>query len=140
MFSHFPALLVIAVLMLLAALHVFWALGGRWGLASAIPVVEGRPWLEPGPLGTLAVAVLLLLAAGSLGGRRFLQESPWVMVFSVGSWGVVAAFLLRAVGDFRVVGFFKRVRGTRFAELDSTLFAPLCVAIAGLALVVVLGP
>ena len=134
------AVMLIAVLVFLSVLHVFWALGGRWGLAAAIPVVDGRPWLAPGPLGTLAVAGLLLLAAGLIAGRRFLQGSPWALVFSVGSWGVVAAFLLRAVGDLRVVGFFKQVRGTRFAELDSRLFAPLCVAIAGLALAVVLGP
>jgi len=138
--SHVAALLVIAVLILLSALHVFWALGGRWGLAAAIPVIDGRPSFQPGPLGTLAVAALLLLAAGLIAGRRFAQGSSWALVFSVGSWGVVAAFLLRAVGDFRVVGFFKQVRGTRFAELDGMLFSPLCAAIAGLALVVVLGP
>jgi catechol 2,3-dioxygenase-like lactoylglutathione lyase family enzyme len=38
-------------------------------------------------------------------------------------------FLLRAVGDFRLVGFFKRVRGTPFARWDTRLFSPLCVAL-----------
>ena len=41
----------------------------------------------------------------------------------------VVAFLARAIGDFRLVGFTKRVRGTRFAELDTRLLSPLCVCI-----------
>jgi hypothetical protein len=41
---------------------------------------------------------------------------------------VFAAFL-RSVGDFRLVGFFKRVRGTRFARYDSLLFSPLSLAL-----------
>ena len=35
--------------------------------------------------------------------------------------GFAVVFLARAVGDFRYVGFFKRVRGTRFARLDTIL-------------------
>jgi hypothetical protein len=37
---------------------------------------------------------------------------------------------LRTIGDFRLVGVFKRVRGTRFARLDSIAFAPLCLLLA----------
>ena len=39
---------------------------------------------------------------------------------------------LRAVGDFRMVGFWKTVRDTPFARWDTRLFSPLCVAIAAL--------
>ena len=38
--------------------------------------------------------------------------------------------LLRAIGDFHLVGFFKTVRGSRFAWLDSSLYSPLCLALA----------
>lgn len=42
----------------------------------------------------------------------------------------------RAIGEFRHVGFFKRVRGTRFARLDTIFCSPLCLALAvGVALV-----
>lgn len=37
---------------------------------------------------------------------------------------------VRAVGDFRSVGVFKRVRGTAFARWDSRLYVLLCLAIA----------
>jgi hypothetical protein len=47
-----------------------------------------------------------------------------------GVWVLTAVFVGRAVGDFRTVGFFKRVRGTLFARRDSLLYSPLCVALA----------
>jgi hypothetical protein len=37
---------------------------------------------------------------------------------------------LRAIGDFHLIGFFKRVRGTRFASLDTAVYSPLCLALA----------
>ncbi len=40
------------------------------------------------------------------------------------------AFLVRAVGEGRLVGFTKRVRGTSFARWDTRLFSPLCLAIS----------
>jgi hypothetical protein len=41
---------------------------------------------------------------------------------------LAALFLLRSVGEFRLVGFFKRVRGTDFAWWDTRLYSPLCLA------------
>jgi hypothetical protein len=38
--------------------------------------------------------------------------------------------LARAVGDFRYVGFFKRVRDSRFATLDTRVYSPLCFVLA----------
>jgi hypothetical protein len=43
-------------------------------------------------------------------------------------------FLVRAVGEFKLVGFFKRVRGTSFARWDTWLFSPLCLGISFAAL------
>jgi hypothetical protein len=34
------------------------------------------------------------------------------------------------VGEFKYVGFFKRVRGTRFATLDTLVYSPLCLLLA----------
>ena len=47
---------------------------------------------------------------------------------------MAAVFALRAVGDFRCVGFFKRVKDTPFAVWDSRLFSPLCGILSLLAL------
>jgi len=120
-----PALLA-AVLVSLAALHVHWTAGGKWGLAAAVPEVGGKPLFRPSPAATFAVAVGLLLAAlvAVLRGFFLLGSFPG----SPAHWACVALgalFVLRAVGERRYVGFLKRVRGTPFAIWDTRLFSPL---------------
>jgi hypothetical protein len=39
-------------------------------------------------------------------------------------------FAVRAVGDFRYVGFFKALGDEPFRSWDTWLFSPLCLAIA----------
>ena len=48
----------------------------------------------------------------------------------IAAWLIAAVFALRAIGDFRYVGFFKRVRGSKFARLDTLAYSPLCTALA----------
>jgi uncharacterized protein DUF3995 len=50
-----------------------------------------------------------------------------------GTWTVAAVSLARAIGDLRLFGFAKRVRGTRFACWDTRLYSPLSAAL-GLAM------
>lgn len=123
--------LAIIALLLIAGLHVFWALGGRIGQAVAVPERNGKPAFKPGPVATFAVAVALVIAA-----LLVAAQCGWVVLpLSAGTvrllvWLIVVAFAARAVGDFRYVGFFKRVRDTRFARLDTRVFSPLCAALA----------
>ena len=52
------------------------------------------------------------------------------------SYALAAGLLARSIGDFRYLGFFKRVRGSRFATLDSWVYSPICALLAiGVALV-----
>jgi len=39
-------------------------------------------------------------------------------------------FLLRAIGDFNYVGFFKKIKDTNFGKMDSKYYSPLCLVIA----------
>jgi hypothetical protein len=115
---------------LLAFVHFYWALGGRALKSSAVPEVEGRSAFVPSTAATFAVALGLALCAWLVAATAGLVASPippswlrWLMF-------VLALVLLaRAVGDFRLVGFFKRVRGTRFAQMDSLIYAPLCLVL-----------
>ena len=50
-----------------------------------------------------------------------------------GAWTLAVVFIGRAIGDFRLIGFTKRVRGTAFARLDTRIYSPLCAAL-GLAI------
>jgi len=120
------------VLALLGCLHVAWAFGVTWGVGAVVPTVDGRPTMAPGRGATFAVGFLLLLAGdlymGAADGR-----SP-AGLFRVGAVGVALVLLARAVGDRRTMGFSKRVKGTRFARMDTQVFSPLCLvlAVAGL--------
>ena len=59
--------------------------------------------------------------AGFAGDNNFAEIAAWVFA---------AMFALRAIGDFRYVGFFKRIRDTRFARLDTLAYSPLCAVLA----------
>jgi hypothetical protein len=120
-----------AVFVSLGLLHVYWALGRGSPSAAVIPIRAGKPLFTPTPPVTLLVALALLSCAllvfGTLGIWRFgLPDWP----FRIGLWGVAAAFLLRAIGDFRYLGLFKTVRDTAFARNDSWFYSPLCIVIA----------
>jgi hypothetical protein len=124
------ALVVVVVFAALSAIHAYWAFGGKSGRVASVPELNNRPAFVPSARSTFAVAVGLALCAALVAASAGLilssAPAPWV------TW---LAFLLalvlvaRAVGDFRLVGFFKRVRGTRFARLDSAIYAPLCLVL-----------
>jgi hypothetical protein len=81
---------------------------------------------------TLAVAALLEIAAAlvALQGKLFVIGGLPSTLVRVGALGVAVVLAARGVGDFRLVGLFKRVRGTQFARLDSRVYTPLCFALA----------
>ena len=106
-------------LLVLSVMHVYWAAGGTAGKANSIPQRDGEPLFRPSMSTTLAVAALL--AIGSF------------VVFTGLRWGnflLAGVFGLRAVGDFRWVGFFKRERSSGFAKWDTWLYSPLCALIS----------
>jgi len=127
----FVGILVAGVYALLSALHVYWALGGSAGSTAVLPRVGERPAFQPSLLATVLVALALAAASALVLCRVGIARWPladWMLRPCMYALGAV--FALRAIGDFRLVGFFKRVRGTRFARLDSWFFAPLCAALA----------
>lgn len=53
-------------------------------------------------------------------------------------WGlplIGAIFILRAVGEFKYIGFFKKMKNSQFARLDTKYYSPLCLFIGVMALV-----
>jgi hypothetical protein len=125
--------IAVAILVLAAAVHLYWGLGGELGKAYAVPEKPkgGGPSMRPGAAGTLAVAAALALAAALVALRIGLVESPlprWLPQAACAALALV--FLARAIGERRYVGFFKRVTGTRFARLDTLFYSPLCLFMA----------
>lgn len=83
----------------------------------------------------LALAALVVLEHAALG--------PGLLPASLvgpAAWILAAVMLLRSIGDFRYVGFFKRERAGRFAELDTRFYSPLCLLLALAVAWVALGP
>jgi hypothetical protein len=124
-----------AVLAALAALHLYWVAGGRAGRAVAVPSrPDGARIFAPKALATALVAAALLCAAAVVLLRARAVPVPAgvpARPIEVAAWMLAAVFAARAVGDFRYVGLFKRVRATPFARWDTRLFTPLCLALAG---------
>jgi hypothetical protein len=47
--------------------------------------------------------------------------------------GIAILMFARAIGDSNLVGFFKEVKDSKFARLDTWVYSPLCVVLgAGL--------
>ena len=130
-----------AVLASLAGLHVYWALGGKWGSFATVTIIADRRTFDPTPLATCVVAFSLVIGAATICGRVGLfATGSWSALFRFGAWCVCGAFLLRALGDLKTFGLFKTVHGTPFAYWDTRLYSPLCFALTVLAGTVASGP
>ena len=128
---------VVAVFAALATLHFYWALGGAAGSRAAVPQIGKAPAFNPSPTATIAVGVALLAAAATVAaaGGKFATALPYWMSMTA-ALVLASILLIRAVGDFRLVGFFKTSREGRFAELDTMFYSPLCAAL-GLAIIAI---
>ncbi len=116
----------------LGVIHVYWVMGGTWGMTAAVPTNENDQRLfEPGKLGTLLVALGLFLF-----GLINLFNTGWISLNlerDYGKYGILIIailFALRCMGDFRYVGFSKRFKTSYFARMDSKYFSPLCLFLA----------
>ena len=126
------------VLLALSLLHFSWGLGGSWGFDAALPTnEEGKRVLNPKPLDSLVMGFGLLFFASFHLIRAGVVELPlpdWMM--KSGLWVIGGIFFFRAVGDFKYIGFFKKVTSTPFAEKDAKIYSPLCLGIAAVAILI----
>jgi hypothetical protein len=126
-----PLPLALAIIAFAAGFHLYWALGGRIGFSVSLPqrpdgapvMAHRLPWWRPAAgavaLALAALALLLLAYAGHLPlplPRR---------IAGAALLAVAAAFAARALVPNPYVGFFKSLRGTRWARYDTRLYSPL---------------
>jgi hypothetical protein len=123
--------LAIAILIALATAQMYWALGGQVGLALAHPAPGKGVAARPSATVSILVATLLVVAADLMlvrVGVFTTKISPDGVRIACGV--LAAGFLIRAIGDFRQVGFFKRAAKSSFARLDSRVYSPVCLFLA----------
>lgn len=122
----------------LGLIHFNWAIGGKFGFSTALPTNQkGEMILNPGKLdcvivgiGLTAFGLFYIYQSGLL--DHHLPE--WLFTF--GGWMIPSIFLLRAIGDFKYVGFFKKIKQTDFGKMDTKYFSPLCLFIGTMGIVV----
>ena len=129
-------IVLVVIFATISLFHLYWAAGGAFGSRVAVPSQGDMRVFKPSVGGTILVASAFLLAiAVILGQLRLLGGIVPHRIFRWGTWAIALIFFLRAVGEFRLVGFFKKVNDTPFAAWDTWLFSPLCLSIAIIALI-----
>jgi hypothetical protein len=128
----FLVMLSTLLLFLLSIIHIYWTFGGTWGSNAVIPKKKNGidPIFTPRRFETLAVASLLLISAffpliqgGYLNFINPNLYTKWISIII----GVV--FVIRSIGDFKYVGFFKKIKGSTFAVNDTLMYSPLCIVL-----------
>ena len=120
----FTLSIVVFVIMLIAAVfHFYWAFGGKYGLKSAGPDLENGKIFVPSRWLIFIVASLLFgLAILSI--QLFSPMGPLKGYIHYLGYCVSFILVVRAIGDFKYVGFFKKVYNSNFATLDTKYFSP----------------
>ena len=125
------SILLSIILLGLGVIHFNWVLGGKFGFLESLPTKEnGERVLNPKKIdsaivgiGLTAFGVFYVLNSGVI--EYNLPER----IMKYGGWIIPILFLLRAIGEFKYIGFFKRIKKTDFGKLDTKLFSPLCLII-----------
>jgi len=134
-FLLIPSLVLLSLILgAISLLHFYWAVGGKWGFYEALPTKEnGERLFIPkkihsfivgsGLLGIVGFVVFVLL--------KVINEGPYFLVigkpvkYILIYLGIGIVFLIRAIGEFKYVGFFKKVKHTSFGKRDTKYFSPL---------------
>ena len=125
------AAVVGAVFVALGAWHFVMAVSPPHRESAAIPHVNGRPLFVPSAAATAGVGMGLILCAllgVSTAGVIAVGVPPRLLTRL--SDVLALGLFVRAVGDFRYVGVFKSIHGSRFAAMDTWLYSPMCLALS----------
>jgi len=119
------------IFFILAMIHFYWAIGGQWGFENALATNEqGIKILNPKTIDSAIVGILLLLfGLFYLFFLNFKKTKTLILIQNIGVWIIPILFAVRAIGDFKYVGFFKKIKGTVFSDLDTMFYSPLCLTV-----------
>tara|TARA_B110000046_G_C12940591_1_gene375581 strand:- start:712 stop:1143 length:432 start_codon:yes stop_codon:yes gene_type:complete len=125
------SIILFLIFIVLGGFHFYWLFGGIWGLKKVFPTKDNEVSTPSIPkLATLTVGLVLVLFGLIYfvkSGFTNVQIPNWLTNY--GYWFIPSIFTLRAIGEFKYVGFFKKIKTTEFAKADSNIFSPLCLFI-----------
>ena len=117
-----------SIFIIISGFHFYWAFGGKFGSQAVIPQLkDGEAVFQPPVLVTIVVALAMLVGAW-LSWKPHANSCASTLIYGNLTIGIV--MLVRAVGDFKYVGFFKKIKGTTFAQNDTRFYSPLCLFIS----------
>ena len=125
------SIILCIILIGLGLIHFNWAVGGNFGFSESLPTKEnGERVFNPRKIDG-AIAGIVFIAFGIFyllkSGLIEFNIPEWITTH--GGWIIPLIFILRAIGEFKYVGFFKSLKKTDFGKLDTKLFSPLCLLI-----------
>jgi hypothetical protein len=131
-----PGAALIAILLAIAGLHLYWGLGGLWPGHDSNSLRETVVGAARGPMPGLwpsaMVAAALAAAAIIVWARHSpLNEGMLRGLILAGYVVLILVFAARGLAPY-VSPVFEYARGRPFFELNLWLYAPLCLAIAAL--------
>jgi hypothetical protein len=118
------AIVVASILSLVSAIHYYWALGGLYGIHSAAPKADGISEFRP-PKPLIFIVACLIAGLAVLAILLEVPNYPFKEIVSYIGCFVSLVFIIRAIGDFKYLGFFKKVYNSSFAKKDTVYFSPL---------------
>ena len=125
------SILLSLIFFALGIIHFNWVIGGTFGFEASLPTNDnGERVLNPKRIDSAIVGIGLTLFGLFYmfkSGLISVNLSDWILIYA--GWIIPAIFILRATGDFKYIGFFKRVKNTSFGKLDTKFFSPLCLVI-----------
>ena len=132
------AIILFLIFLFISFIHFYWAFGGKWGSDAVLPTKDDNNTKVLNP----TILITLIVAFGLLGFGLFILNTAGLIHFYIpqwhnkyGLWIIASIFALRAIGDFNYVGFFKKIKRTKFGKNDTKYFSSFCLTISILAII-----
>lgn len=131
MIKDLIALAMAVIFFTIALAHFYWAFFAKIISPKVIPHIDGKPAFIPSKAITVFVGIvfIILTAFVTIMSLRW-QSSLLNPFYQIAGSLLTLIFLLRAIGDFKLVGFFKKIKNSEFAFFDTRYWSPLCAILA----------
>jgi hypothetical protein len=126
--TTFISIINAIALILISAIHFYWAMGGKWGGDRVFPEIKSSKPIRPSRLATAFVAFIFLGFALVYLDKMQVIEVPFPnFIEQYGTTILGVIFIIRAIGEFKYIGFTKTIKDSKFAEMDTKYYSPLCL-------------
>lgn len=126
-----PFIFNFLVFFVVALFHYYWAFGGKFGVTVVFPefLSDTPKVVFPGKILTFVVASIFL-GISSLYLFILFRIEPVYSFKTHILISLAVVLLIRAIGEFKYIGLFKKEKNTGFAKYDTAYYSPLCLLLS----------